>query len=331
MGIPTAPYLVGDSLRNDSLVLQWKTSTLDFNISYLIQFKYSQLNSEWIYYRPSNTVKNGQLMVTNLMPFTVYKFRVAWFFMDNFKTNENTKQFEDLINLGFMRKNLTSNLASRQLNNQKLSQSSNESPTDLTNFDEIEPIFSEESVEIRTLPYGPPSLAPKIESCVALSSTKLLITYRSPEFINGEPISYSLNANLIADNVLQTNSAETAEHQVVRDLKVLDNEPKSKSMNYVLSTLLPSSQYNISLSLTNKEGAGPSASIQCRTLNANGKANYKQLFSSSNRRLAHLDTKQIEIEPKLILATKKLILNKRSTNYADSLEILFRLEGKLNR
>lgn len=322
LGQPSAPYLVGDSLRNDSLVLQWKTSNLDFNITYLVQFKYSQLNSEWIYYRPSKPVKTGQLMITNLMPYTVYKFRIAWFFMDNFKSNEdNSKQFEDLINLGFMRKNSTSNLATKYLNRNQLSQS-NENV--LSSLDEIEPIFSEESVEIRTLAFGAPSLPPKFESCVALSSTKLLITYRSPEFINGELISYSLNANLLTENALQTNSAETAEHQVVRDLKVIDGEPKSKSMNYVLSGLLPNSFYNISLSLNNKEGNGPAAFIQCKTLNANGKANYKQLFST--RRNQQLVDQQIEIEPKLILATKKLILNKKSTNYADSLEILFRLE-----
>lgn len=325
MGIPSAPYLVADSLRNDSLTLQWKTATLDLNISYLIQFKYSQLNSEWIYFRPTSPVKNGQLMITNLMPYTVYKFRVAWFFLDNsFKSNQQTnQQFEALINIGF-RKNSTTNLTTK-LN--KINSSSKDNQlTDLTSLDEIEPIFSEESVEIRTLPYGPPSLPPKIENCVSLSSTKLLITYRSPEFINGELISYSLNANLITDNVLQTNSAETAEHQVVRDIKVSDNQPKSKSMNYVLSTLLPNSLYNISLSLTNKEGTGPSASIQCKTLNANGKTNYKQLFSNSNRRQQFDTSRQIEIEPKLILVTKKLILNKKSTNYADSLEILFRLE-----
>ena len=331
LGIPSAPYLIGDSLKNDSLTLQWKTSNQDFNISYLIQFKYSQLNSEWIYFRPSSPVKNGQLLISNLMPFTVYKFRVAWFFLDNFKPNQNNKQFENLINLGF-RKNLTTNLVTTRLTSKSnlASASSKESSqlADLqTSLDEIEPIFSEESVEIRTLPFGAPSLPPKIENCVSLSSTKLLIAYRSPEFINGELISYSLNANLITENALQTNSAETAEHQVVRDLKVSENQPKSKSMNYVLSTLLPNSLYNISLSLTNRQGTGPAAFTQCRTLNANGKTNYKQLFS--NRRF-NQQQQQIEqtdqIEPKLILVTKKLILNKKSTNYADSLEILFRLE-----
>lgn len=321
LGIPSAPYLVGDSLRNDSLVLQWKTSTLDLNMSYLVQFKYSQLNSEWIYFRPNSPVKSGQLQISNLMPYTVYKFRVAWFFLDNFKFNQNNKQFEDLINIGF-RKNSTTNLLPK-MNGRSSAQ---DALSDLTSLDEVEPIFSEESVEIRTLPYGAPSLPPKIENCVSLSSTKLLITYRSPEFINGELISYSLNANLLNDNALQTNSAETAEHQVVRDLKVSENQPKSKAMNYVLSSLLPNSLYNISLSLINKEGAGPAASIQCKTLNANGKANYKQLFASSSRRTQQPDIRQIEIDPKLVLATKKLILNKKSTNYADSLEILFRLE-----
>lgn len=270
------------------------------------------MNSEWIYYRPNSPLKNGQLTITNLMPFTVYKFRVAWFFLDSFKINQNSSEIiksSDYNRINFASYNLQN---FTYLN-------------DLTTLDNVEPIFSEESVDIRTLPYGAPSLPPKIENCVSLSSTKLLITYRSPEFINGELISYLLNANLITENVLQTNSAEALEHQVVRDIKVLDSEPKSKSMNYVISSLLPDSVYNISLSLINKEGTSPPAYTQCKTLNSNGKANYKQLVSSSNKRAQQLSTNQIEVEPKLILATKKLIYSKKSSNYADSLEILFRL------
>lgn len=82
---PAAPYLVPDSLTNDSLVLQWNSNyngnvSAINNITYLIQFKIETIypRSEWSYYKPDEFITSNRVQITGLRSFSKYTFRVAW-------------------------------------------------------------------------------------------------------------------------------------------------------------------------------------------------------------------------------------------------------------
>ncbi len=55
-----------------------------------------------------------------------------------------------------------------------------------------EPLTSDESQTVTTLPYGPPSTPPLKLQAVVLDSTRISISWDPPFFPNGPLISYSL-------------------------------------------------------------------------------------------------------------------------------------------
>ncbi|GAB6030941.1 hypothetical protein CHUAL_007766 [Chamberlinius hualienensis] len=80
VGVASGPVLVANSQTNVSVVVRWETassSIIPFPVSYLLQWKYENNNGGWEYYNRSPTTTNTQL-ITELIPYTKYKFRVAW-------------------------------------------------------------------------------------------------------------------------------------------------------------------------------------------------------------------------------------------------------------
>ncbi|KAL1483200.1 hypothetical protein MTO96_013085 [Rhipicephalus appendiculatus] len=77
------PYLVADSRTHDTVTIRWKTSPLAPNVTYLVQWKYEALPSDWEYYRPDLPLAKNVLRVQGLRPYTKYRFRVAWILLPN--------------------------------------------------------------------------------------------------------------------------------------------------------------------------------------------------------------------------------------------------------
>ncbi|KAH9381223.1 hypothetical protein HPB48_014466 [Haemaphysalis longicornis] len=80
---PQPPYLVADSRTNDTVTVRWKASSLAPNVTYLVQWKYEALPSNWEYYRPDLPLAKSVLRVQGLRPYTKYRFRVAWILLPN--------------------------------------------------------------------------------------------------------------------------------------------------------------------------------------------------------------------------------------------------------
>ena len=74
---PPAPYLVADSLTNESLTIEWKSSKYT-NITYLVQWKYESLSQDWTYYEPNTTLNTSRVQIKGLQAYTPYRFRVEW-------------------------------------------------------------------------------------------------------------------------------------------------------------------------------------------------------------------------------------------------------------
>ncbi|KAH7938487.1 hypothetical protein HPB49_024612 [Dermacentor silvarum] len=83
IGQPLPPYLVADSRTHDTVTIRWKTSPLAPNVTYLVQWKYEALPSDWEYYRPDLPLAKNVLRVQGLRPYTKYRFRVAWILLPN--------------------------------------------------------------------------------------------------------------------------------------------------------------------------------------------------------------------------------------------------------
>ncbi|XP_077540102.1 receptor protein-tyrosine kinase sevenless isoform X2 [Haemaphysalis longicornis] len=83
IGQPQPPYLVADSRTNDTVTVRWKASSLAPNVTYLVQWKYEALPSNWEYYRPDLPLAKSVLRVQGLRPYTKYRFRVAWILLPN--------------------------------------------------------------------------------------------------------------------------------------------------------------------------------------------------------------------------------------------------------
>ncbi|XP_050027352.2 proto-oncogene tyrosine-protein kinase ROS isoform X2 [Dermacentor andersoni] len=83
IGQPPPPYLVADSRTHDTVTIRWKASQLAPNVTYLVQWKYEALPSDWEYYRPDLPLAKNVLRVQGLRPYTKYRFRVAWILLPN--------------------------------------------------------------------------------------------------------------------------------------------------------------------------------------------------------------------------------------------------------
>ncbi|KAH8022561.1 hypothetical protein HPB51_025658 [Rhipicephalus microplus] len=83
IGQPLPPYLVADSRTHDTVTIRWKTSPLAPNVTYLVQWKYEALPSDWEYYRPDLPLAKNVLRIQGLRPYTKYRFRVAWILLPN--------------------------------------------------------------------------------------------------------------------------------------------------------------------------------------------------------------------------------------------------------
>jgi hypothetical protein len=57
-----------------------------------------------------------------------------------------------------------------------------------------EPFVSEESAQIRTLPYGSPSDAPRNLNVIVVDSTRISVSWDPPESTNGALVAYVLQA-----------------------------------------------------------------------------------------------------------------------------------------
>jgi proto-oncogene tyrosine-protein kinase ROS len=313
IGSPSAPFLAGDTLRNDSVVLQWKTSS-HHNVSYLIQFRYSQLGTDWIFYRPERPLRTDQVLVQNLQPYTAYRFRVLWLLEDVANVPQSSRysrNFEQLRSLATP----TSSKAKQLLS----SKAANRPTLDRTLFDSdrLKPIYSDESVEIRTLPYGVPSVPPRMIGCLALGPGRLLISYESPRFPNDRLIGFALTASPVEQAPNQVEAAD----QLHRDLKApIDDLP---TQHYTLAGLQSNRTYTIRLGAINRFGNGPFAQLNCSTpIDPTQITSIKANPNSSDSSTSIVDQQ----EPLLVFATPKTIALKRTSLPLEPVSTLLRLD-----
>lgn len=306
--------MAGDSLRNDSIVLQWKISS-HHNVSYLIQFRYSQLNTDWIFYRPDHPIRTDHALIQNLQPYTAYRFRVLWLLNDVTnvpQTSRYTSNFEAT----------SPTLRPRPLISTPVSKADS-APTPFDS-ERLQPIYSEESVEIRTLPYGSPSVAPRLVGCLPLSPERILITYDPPRFPNDRLIGFALTATPIEHTPNQVDPAD----QLHRDLKAPNDDMQTQ--HYTLSPLQANRTYTIKLSAINGFGTGPSAQLNCSTpidphrSSSIAKSIAHQTSKSSSS--SWISSSPLSEEPQLIFATPKTIALKRSSLPLEPVHTLLRLD-----
>lgn len=181
-------------------------------------------------------------------------------------------------------------------------------------------IHSPSSQPITTLPYGVPSTACIITSCLSISGTQISISWQQPNFSNGPIIAYAL---YLTDNATG--------HKVVKDLQMhsehyqlLDNE--SGQMNYVFNGLKPNNSYSISIVTFNNFGEGPICERQIATLDSMKMAtevndsfianytnhnDYYRLFLASTKEVARRNTE--------LLLDEEIIFH--LTDYSDNADI----------
>lgn len=159
-------------------------------------------------------------------------------------------------------------------------------------------IFSKASNTITTLPYGVPSTACIITSCMAISGTQISISWQQPLFSNGPIIAYTL---YMTDN--------STGHKIVKDLQMHSEHYQlldryNGAMNYVFNGLKPKTNYTISIVTFNNFGEGPvcerristldtvmAASEQNNSFIANYTSNdYYKLFLASTKEVARRNT-----------------------------------------
>ncbi|CAM2111842.1 proto-oncogene tyrosine-protein kinase ROS [Caretta caretta] len=69
---PTAPF--ASTIGSHNVALRWKSANIS-GVTYIIQWKYSQLPGDWRY---AEVVSEHSYTVSNLQAFTEYEFRVVW-------------------------------------------------------------------------------------------------------------------------------------------------------------------------------------------------------------------------------------------------------------
>ncbi|XP_035828604.1 proto-oncogene tyrosine-protein kinase ROS [Aplysia californica] len=110
---------------------------------------------------------------------------------------------------------------------------------------------SQETVQITTKAHGAPTTAPQITSLTTPSPRVISLTWRPPVFTNGQLLSYRIYVQAV-------------DHPVVKPTTL---EVQWNASSWLLSQLLSSQRYVISLSAWNAEGEGPKTSRTISTPN----------------------------------------------------------------
>ncbi|KAF0289273.1 Proto-oncogene tyrosine-protein kinase ROS [Amphibalanus amphitrite] len=186
-----APTLVPDSLTADSVTIRWLAPPLP-HVMLLVQYKYSDLPGEWIFYQPDVKLNASQVTITGLKPYTKYQFRVLWA------------------------------VAASQ-----------------------EPLPGAPSHPISTLARGRPASAPEALTVAAPDAHHVSLRWLPPSFPGGPLVSYLL--------VVRAGGQRTA----------AEIDPHLTS--HVLGGLQPNTNYTVTVSAINKDGAGPPAESWVRT------------------------------------------------------------------
>ncbi|XP_054163602.1 proto-oncogene tyrosine-protein kinase ROS-like isoform X2 [Oppia nitens] len=100
VGTPLAPYLVADTLTNESLTIEWKRSSYD-NITYLVQWRYEQLGGDWNYYMPDTPLNTSRVEIKGLKAYTEYRFRVEWIVFQEYGMTLFSHQSVDIHTLAY--------------------------------------------------------------------------------------------------------------------------------------------------------------------------------------------------------------------------------------
>ncbi|XP_019644817.1 PREDICTED: proto-oncogene tyrosine-protein kinase ROS-like [Branchiostoma belcheri] len=75
---PSPPYLPSsDLVSNDSVVLQWTAANSSL-VTYLVQWRFDQGNSDWRFYQSAQPLQEPNITVSGLHAYTTYRFRVLW-------------------------------------------------------------------------------------------------------------------------------------------------------------------------------------------------------------------------------------------------------------
>nr|CAD7258653.1 unnamed protein product [Timema shepardi] len=112
-----------------------------------------------------------------------------------------------------------------------------------------EPIVSDPSVVISTLPEGTPSSPPVIVRATAIDSARISVSWEPGPFPNGPVLSYMLQINELPEG-----------YYALKDIPTANN-----TNFYMCKNLLPDRNYSVSVAMRNGVGEGPSVSILVST------------------------------------------------------------------
>nr|CAD7427324.1 unnamed protein product [Timema monikensis] len=112
-----------------------------------------------------------------------------------------------------------------------------------------EPIVSDPSVVISTLPEGTPSSPPVIVRATAIDSARISVSWEPGPFPNGPVLSYMLQISELPEG-----------YYALKDIPTANN-----TNFYMCKNLLPDRNYSVSVAMRNGVGEGPSVSILVST------------------------------------------------------------------
>lgn len=110
-------------------------------------------------------------------------------------------------------------------------------------------LYSESTAPITTLPYGVPKSGCIIVNCIAISSSQISVSWRSPLFSNGPIIAYSLYLLNEQNN-----------HRIVKDIRTHWDPFQADNItihNYLFNQLDSNTNYTVSIVTHNNFGEGP--------------------------------------------------------------------------
>eukprot|EP00058_Branchiostoma_floridae_P027612 XP_002613103.1 hypothetical protein BRAFLDRAFT_125708 [Branchiostoma floridae] len=75
---PSPPHTPSSALvSHDSVVLRWEEANSSL-VTYLVQWRFNNGNSDWRFYLPSQPLQDPNITVSGLHAYTAYRFRVLW-------------------------------------------------------------------------------------------------------------------------------------------------------------------------------------------------------------------------------------------------------------
>ncbi|XP_037036977.1 protein sevenless isoform X3 [Bradysia coprophila] len=154
-------------------------------------------------------------------------------------------------------------------------------------------LFSEQSVIISTLPMGKPLSEPAIVRAVAIDHTRISISWEPGPFPRGPILSY----------VLQINDNRPNGYFALKDIPATDNFA-------VIDKLEPSTEYSVSVKMTNTVGEGPPAMTVVRTMDAP-------------------DIPHEEPKTKLILCAEYKVLSQGTELWSDSAQRIYSSDERI--